>query len=101
MFDRRCGKLAAVLVCLALGAAALPSGAFAIGGPSGSGDASSAQYAPFLGGRGGRLRGPYQPPILNDQSPDAFKGWLLVPEVIGLILLGGASLASLRARISK
>jgi hypothetical protein len=92
---RAFGLLAAMLLVLALG---LPVAAAAIPGPAGQGDASSAQYAPFLGGRGGPLKGPYTPPVLDPSSPARFSGWLLAAELAGAALLLAGGALAVRAR---
>lgn len=95
---RDLGLLTTLLTALAL---ALPTVSAAdIPGPAGQGDASSAQYAPFLGGRGGPLVGPYTPPVLDRSSPPGISGLLLVLELAGAgLLVGGAALA-VRSRLA-
>jgi hypothetical protein len=92
---RAFGLLAGMLSVLVL---ALPVYALAIAGPAGQGDASSAQYAPFLGGRGGPLKGPYTPPVLDPSSPAGFSGWLLWVELAGGVLLLAGGAVAMRGR---
>jgi hypothetical protein len=86
---RAFGLLAGMLSVLVL---ALPVSALAIAGPAGQGDASSAQYAPFLGGRGGPLKGPYTPPVLDPSSPAGFS------ELAGAVLLLAGGAVAVRSR---
>jgi hypothetical protein len=92
---RAFGGLLAALTVLAVTPAT--AGA-AIPGPAGSGDASSAQYAPFLGGRGGPLKGPYTPPTLDASSPSGLSGLLLILELAGAALLVAGGALALRGR---
>jgi hypothetical protein len=95
---RAFGLLAGLLAILVL---VLPATAGAIAGPAGQGDASSAQYAPFLGGRGGPLKGPYTPPVLDPSSPAGFSGWLLVAELGGAALLLAGGALAMRERLRR
>ena len=94
-WTRAFGGLLAALTVLAVAA---PAALAAIPGPAGSGDASSAQYAPFLGGRGGALKGPYTPPTLDESSPSGLSGLLLIPELAGAALLVAGGALAVRER---